>query len=68
MKLIFILILYVPEDWEPKDLVDWFENNRSVAESSLAHELKHKYDHNLIGKVLLEMKLNTLHIKTYQEL
>jgi hypothetical protein len=43
----FHINFYVPEDWEPKDLVDWFENNRSVAESSLAHELKHKYDHQL---------------------
>ena len=49
----FHINFYVPEDWEPKDLVDWFENNRSVAESSLAHELKHKYDHQLNRKGLI---------------
>ena len=49
----FHINFYVAEDWEPKDLVDWFENNRDVAESSLAHELKHKYDQQVKRKGLI---------------
>ncbi len=49
----FHIKFYGAENWEPKDLVDWFENNRSVAESSLAHELKHKYDHQVKRKGLI---------------
>ena len=49
----FHINFYVAEDWEPKDLVDWFENNRDVAESSLAHELKHKYDQQVNRKGLI---------------
>ena len=43
----FHVQFYGNEDWEPKDLVEWFENNRTTAEGSLAHELKHKYDHQV---------------------
>ena len=49
----FHINFYAAEDWEPKDLVDWFENNRDVAESSLAHELKHKYDQQVNRKGLI---------------
>lgn len=49
----FHINFYGAENWEPKDLVDWFENNRSMAESSLAHELKHKYDHQVNRKGLI---------------
>lgn len=45
----------VADDWEPKDLYNAFIHNKGESISSIAHELKHKYDKqskktDLIGK------------------
>lgn len=40
----FSMTYGVSEDWEPNQLHEEFEKNREEHISSLAHELKHKYD------------------------
>jgi hypothetical protein len=51
----FSIDFAVSNDWEPHQLYDEFKNNRIEYISSLAHELKHKYDKqvkpiDLLGK------------------
>lgn len=38
------LTFVVGNEWEPEDLYERFTKDRSESESTLAHELKHKYD------------------------
>ena len=38
------LTFAVGNEWEPEDLYERFTKDRSESESTLAHELKHKYD------------------------
>jgi len=54
-EIVISVDFVVPENWEVKDLYDEFKKNEIKYISSLAHELKHKYDKqikliDLIGK------------------